>query len=174
MLTQKHNNMLEQYVQQQLVTQRLSQEMESLRRAQQEHFLGVQSQIRQQEDLQRATNDKASKLEENMIALSTHVIDLRKDMDQSTKDSTSQQREIASTMSTMVQELKQMRIDINKRPEPVKVERPTTIVYRRSKDPPPPRTSPVKQSASMQSKAKLGDFPELDMVRAYQVESLWE
>ena len=92
MLTQKHNNMLEQYVQQQLVTQRLSQELESLRRAQQEHFLGVQSQIRQQEDLQRATNDKASKLEENMIALSTHVIDLRKDMDQSTKDSTSQQR----------------------------------------------------------------------------------
>ena len=154
LLTQKHNNMLEQYVQQQLVTQRLSQEMESLRRAQQEHFLGVQSQIKQQEDLQRATNDKASKLEENMIALSTHVIDLRKDMDQSSKDSTSHQREVASTMSTMVQELKQMRIDINQRPEPVKVERPTTVVHRRTKDPPPPMTLPVKQSASIQGKSQ--------------------
>ena len=44
-------------------------------------------------------------------------------------------------------------------PEPVKVERPTTIVYRRSKDPPPPRTSPVKQSASMQSKGQSWGFP---------------
>ena len=113
LMTQRHNTMLEQYREQERTSQRLSREMEALQermramsQAQQDQFERVQ----QQEELQRAANDRASKLEANVSTLASHVIDLRKELDNTVRNMTAHQRDMTEVMTELTQELHQMRI----------------------------------------------------------------
>ena len=83
-MTQRHNTMLERYLDQDKAIQHLSQEIKdvqkrlvAMKQAQQDHVKRLQ----QQEELQHAAYDRTYKLEADMSTLASHMIDLRQEFD---------------------------------------------------------------------------------------------
>ena len=106
--------MLEKYLEQDKSLQRLSQEVKNVQKGlvgmhkdQQDQF----ERFRQQAELQRVANEKASTLESHMTTLASHVVDLRKEMDDNAQASSSHQKEMSDAMTSLTQELRQLRLN---------------------------------------------------------------
>ena len=148
LMTQRHNTMLERYLEQDKAIHRLSQEIKDvskglvgINQAQQDQLKRFQ----QQGELHRSAIDKAYIVEANMSIVASHMIDLRKELDHTVHNVSSQQQDMTATMTELTQELHQVRISANQHQSCPREDPPTSMSNKPTEDPTGPQSPIIEQ-----------------------------
>ena len=104
--------------------------------------------VQQQEELQRAANGTASKLEASMSTLASHLIDLRKELDHTIRNMSSHQRDMTEVITELTRELNQARIGAYQ-PQSCPQEDPLSSMGNKpTRDPTSPQSPKMEHDAS--------------------------